>query len=452
MERHVGLVSLVGLALFAMLTGGCAKILGVGDYGVGGAKGTSEAGPTAAPIVITPPACSSCTEKQCTAERRACDGDAACRKQAACYYGCSGNHLCEYGCLSKGWSAASSSALKVLHACTVDRCTAACVTCAAPFVGQSGTCGDCAEQDRAPSGICDRSNTCMRDEQCRGYLACLATECDELGESDPKCRLVCGAKFPDGARSFYQNVGTRYLGNCAAACDAGNHWRCPQRPPAWPPASGADTHLTLRLAEGAVLHGDAASVRACNARDFKCATPLATLPADAATEVRFVIPTSTTLVSTPVNKPAVFFDNPIAGQFFAPQQPFVGDLILWWPNFSATDSSGLASAAAVRRESIDLAEHGLVQVVVADCDGGVAGYSRQSAATRVTVTASPGSAPYYGGSAGPTEGGVAWFIISMPADSTSVEISVGGTPIQSADVPVRAGTTTVVSFNYPQWL
>jgi hypothetical protein len=175
----------------------------------------------------------------------------------------------------------------------------------------------------------------------------------------------------------------------------------------------------------------------------KCFDGVAT---DAATDVLFTVDLK------PPGGELLYFDflDPVAPVLFAPQQPIVGDLLLWAPA-GTTPPSTLGSAAAARGgEAPDFVNYGTVEVIVADCDGGIADGNNPS--QRTTIKAGSGSKAYYGGQAGPTGGGIAWFV-NVPPGSTTISFFVDGNPQQtSGNVPIRAGTTTVVTFNYPQWL
>jgi len=177
--------------------------------------------------------------------------------------------------------------------------------------------------------------------------------------------------------------------------------------------------------------------------DYKCATPVGAVPIDAAADRLFVLPQNQ-IVYFEIQDPAG------ALVLFAPWQPVVAtDLVLWAPG--GVVPPGLGSAAMTeRRETMDLVEHGAVVVWVADCVGGLADF-RGTPSPRTTITTSTGSAPYYFVDPTRTGGGYAWFI-NVPPDSTSVEVRLDGKPQQSARVPVRAGATTAVHFNYPQFL
>jgi hypothetical protein len=160
---------------------------------------------------------------------------------------------------------------------------------------------------------------------------------------------------------------------------------------------------------------------------------------DAATDVQFVVRQGLS---------NVFFDisDPAAPELVAPQQPIVGDWLFWAS--SVTIPSALSSAIAERGETLDFVGHGVVYTIVADCVGGVADFG--SASPHTTITVSKGSKAYYGTDPAAAGGGTAWFI-NVPGDSTTVEVFHDGVLQQSGRVPVRAGTITVATFNYPLW-
>jgi hypothetical protein len=179
--------------------------------------------------------------------------------------------------------------------------------------------------------------------------------------------------------------------------------------------------------------------------------PFPVMATDAATDVAFKIPPADPAIA--VNGTWLFFDipDPAAPMIFAPQNPVVAGQVVFEPDPSNfNDTRSLEQEAGSRNEVMDKANYGTVYVTVADCAGASTGL-RAGAGPKTTVTTSTARDAYYLAGASLDAGGVAWFI-NVPPGSTKVQVLLDGVLVQTATVPVRAATTTVVTFNYAQWL
>jgi hypothetical protein len=419
---------------------GCGKIAGIDEYSTCASAGLNgECGPTR--ITFADNACRDCMAAKCVPEVAACESEPECLELAACSFRCGSGD--DGRCMNECWrdrgTSLATAATARLFSCGTS-CTNDCFGCGAnvaQFNINAPDCVPCIAADDAPGGLCELARACFDDDACTAYLACLRAECRMLGALDPSCRLVCGSRFPEASRKFYQGFGNRVFTGCSQECRAGKRWECRQ-PTAWPAKSAMTALVTLHTKPTAY-------VRACRNTDFDCSAPLGERYPEPDGKITFEL--------EQVGTPSYYFEIDDPNETEEPRLhvdwlPLVNDLALWPPAPPPDRLEPLVSAAGARGETLDLSR-GIVLVMVFDCSGGLA--DAQSLETEVSISATPGGAPLYGYPPNPTRlgGGVAFFINLVP-NQTTIDVERAGTKIATATVPVRAGAVTWLRFNYPQ--
>lgn len=427
---------LVAFALAGAVTS-CAVVLGVDDYKVSPTEGSSS-------IPFGSNTCRQCVSDECDAQRIACERRSECRNAAGCYLGCLGREdeiACVANCADP--PVIATREMQDLMACTLDSCSRDCWTPGAWFARLGKACGECAQGDTDPEALVDLTRECWSDDQCRGYVTCLAANCKKLLLPDVECRYSCAANSPETALRYYLTVGARSGIKCGDECGIGRHWEC--LPVAWPPpVLGGRAMVTLRTVVDATGDGGQAlplHVRACLISDNACSDVQGEGDLDENGEITFDLAQAPYPIDSyyfELSNPNVRPDDMAATALFVPYMPITGDVTLFFPppRYDAYDQ--LNRTAMDLTTTVD-ATKGEVFVMLADCVGSIAD-------PEVTMSTNSGMTPVYGfpPDVSAPGGGFAFFINVEPR-LTTIEARLPAQQIASVSVPVRANAWTFVN-------
>lgn len=290
-------------------------------------------------------------------------------------------------------------------------------------------CGSCVDQT-----CCAEATACAASTDCLAYRNCLLSCTSKL---DFRCAFACRSQHP---HQLSDDLDSCIVGGCSSCVDVG----C--RDQAWtsPTASQVSQDLYINdFTTGKAVPG--VTVKSCARTDAACASPLDQRTTDALGHVQLTGPPGPGGTSAYVEltgagiQPEIAFGGLVDGDVFASVPHQVGTLD------AGTASTLFDLAGRVPQADAGAPQYGVLTVLARSCKNSeIAGatVSSSNAGAAAVTSYLIGGRPSQT-AAGTDSSGVG-SIVNHTVGPTTVTVTLGGQPLGTESVLVRAGFMTTV--------